>query len=134
MNWSKKIVLFTIAAAFIVGMFVISTNAQPGWARWEGNNGRHLGWSNGRHRGWRNRDRDWRDDDYRRYRRYRSRNSGVGILGSILGVSNYGYYNNGYSNNRYYRDDRRWEKERRKAWKRYQKAQRRSYRDGRYWY
>ena len=127
MNWSKKIVLFIVAVAFIIGMSVASANAQPGWARWEGNNGRHLGWSNGRHRGWRNRDRYWRDDDYRRYRRYRSRNSGIGILGTIFGGSNYGNSNNGY----YYRNDRRWEKERRKAWKRYQKAQRRAYRDGR---
>lgn len=136
MKLFKHFSLIALLLGFITAGFVISANAQPGRASYYGNNGNHYGWTNGRHRGWRNRDRRWRysrwrdddDDDRRRYRRYRTRNSGYSILGSILGIGN---YNNGYyDNNYYYGNSRRYEKERRKAWKRYRKAQRKAYRRG----
>jgi hypothetical protein len=121
-----------IATAILVsGIFVTASIAQPGHARWEGNNGRHLGWYKGRHRGW-DRDRGWRDRRAVYYRpvRYRTYNyypgygyggysNGIGssILSSI-GLGNLGYYNSGYR--RYYRSDH----DRRKWLKKYYKHQR----------
>jgi hypothetical protein len=142
----KRVTLVGLVFAFALGLYVSAVNAQPGRARWSGNNGNHYGWTQGRHRGWDNgRSRRWRNDDsYWRYRRYRYRNydddyrpryrrsygSGLGILGSIFGVSNGNYYNNGA----YYNNGYRSRKAERKAWKRYYKNQRKAYRNSGYRY
>ena len=52
MKMLKKISLALVALIFSLSMFVIAGEAQPGRAKWHGNNGRHLGWNNGRHKGW----------------------------------------------------------------------------------
>lgn len=155
---TKKLGAMLFSIAMVIGTLVVSGNAQPGRAGWYGNNGNHYGWTRGRHRGWNKRDRRaarryrnriYRDryyDDYDYDRDYRRRNSvsTLGVLGSILGISNggyynnNGYYNNGYYSNGYYGSRYSSSKARRKAMKRYYKAQRkaqkRAYRNSGYWY
>ncbi|HMJ07443.1 MAG TPA: hypothetical protein VK468_00465 [Pyrinomonadaceae bacterium] len=63
----KKFILALIAVAFSIGISVTASNAQ-GRSRWNGNQGRHNGWSQGRHRGWDNdRNRRGWDDNSRRW-------------------------------------------------------------------
>jgi hypothetical protein len=133
-----KTLSLTVAVVVSLGLFAITSSAQPGHARWEGNNGRHLGWYKGRHRGW---DRSWRDDDYyrrSRYRYYSYRNyypsyyptyryGTTSSILNVLGLGGYGYRNYGY-NNRYYGGTYISSRERRKLWKRYEKNRRRNYR------
>ncbi len=71
MKLFRRLTIALLALALCLSLVVISTTAQPGRARWEGNNGRHRGWSSGRHRGWSNRGRriGWNDDYYSGYRR-----------------------------------------------------------------
>ena len=124
MNILKKLGLAFASLAFVMALSVVSANAQPGKAGWNGNNGKHRGWTQGQHRGWnKGRKTGWQDrnswwsrqtdrryrtgryDDYkyRRLERQRER-----------------LYN---SRNRYYSDGYLSDKERRKLNKRYQKYQ-----------
>jgi hypothetical protein len=147
MNVLKTLGLTTAALALVLGLFVATSNAQPGHASWYGNNGRHNGWSNGWHNGWnRGRKRGWDNDNYygyyrrsrNRYYNYRTyypnygyqtyypnygyQNYGIGstILNAlgIGGYRNYGY-NNGYYGSSYLTSNQR-----RKMWKRYIKERR----------
>jgi hypothetical protein len=95
MNLLKKFGLTAAAGVFALTAFAVSSNAQPGRARWEGNNGRHLGWTQGRHRGWDRNDRGWRRDRYARSRYYGYQTY------PTYGYSTYGYNNYGYNTYRY---------------------------------
>jgi hypothetical protein len=71
MKMLKKISLALVAVIFSLSMFVIAGEAQPGHAKWHGNQGRHLGWNKGRRRGWNNgRKTGWRWHLLRRSRRH----------------------------------------------------------------
>ena len=48
----KRIGMALGAVVVFIGLFAVAGNAQPGKARWHGNNGKHTGWNNGNHRGW----------------------------------------------------------------------------------
>lgn len=100
MNLLKKFGLSAAAIVFALSAFAVSGNAQPGRARWEGNNGRHLGWTRGRHRGWDDDNRDWRRQRYARSR-YHGYQTYPNYGYSNYGYSNYGY--NGYNYNPYRR-------------------------------
>lgn len=139
----KILGLTSAAFALVLGLFVATSNAQPGRARWQGNNGRHLGWSNGRHNGWnKGRKRGWDNDYYNgSYRRSRNRYYGYqtyypnygyqtyypnysyrnnyGIGSTILNVLGIGGYRNYGYNNGYYGSSYLTSKERRKNHRRY---------------
>lgn len=68
----KTLGLTISALIFCFSLSVISANAQPGSARYEGNNGKHKGWDKGKHKGW-YKNKGWDRDSYSR-RRYSSRN------------------------------------------------------------
>jgi hypothetical protein len=68
MKLLKKLGLAFSAIAFLMSLAVMTTYAQPGKARYEGNRGKHRGWTIGKHRGW-NRDRNWERRDERWERR-----------------------------------------------------------------
>ena len=61
MNSLKKLSLIFTAIAFCLSLAVTATYAQPGRAKWQGNNGKHKGWYKGKHKGW-----DKRDDRFNR--------------------------------------------------------------------
>jgi len=65
----KKIGFVLFAIAFCLSLSITSAYAQPGKARYEGNNGKHKGWVKGQHKGWRKRDSR---SERRVYRGYRS--------------------------------------------------------------
>ena len=59
----KRIGLALGALVIFTGLFAAAGNAQPGKARWHGNNGRHTGWHRGNHNGWnKGRKSGWRWD------------------------------------------------------------------------
>ena len=67
MKLLKKLGLMLSAIAFCLSLSVATANAQPGKAKWTGNQGKHKGWTQGKHKGWSkgkkvgwiNRDDDW---------------------------------------------------------------------------
>lgn len=61
MKTLKKFGLIFTALAFCLTLAVSASYAQPGRAKYSGNNGKHRGWTQGRHRGW-----DKRDDRFER--------------------------------------------------------------------
>ena len=62
MNILKKLGLAFASLAFVMALSVVSANAQPGKAGWNGNNGKHRGWTQGQHRGWnKGRKTGWQD-------------------------------------------------------------------------
>jgi hypothetical protein len=78
MKLLKKISLAAFATCLLCIASSVPASAQHGRARWEGNSGRHLGWTMGRHNGWNKRTWNgrWRDRDSRystmSYWRYRN--------------------------------------------------------------
>ena len=151
MKLLKTFGLTTTALALVLGLFVATSNAQPGRAGWYGNNGRHNGWSNGRHNGWnRGRKRGWDNAYYNGYYR-RSRNryynyqtyypnynyqtyypnysyGNYGIGSTILNALGLGGYRNyGYTNG-YYGSSYLTSRQRHKMWKRYMKERRKNHR------
>ena len=91
MTLIRRIIVAGICLTFGMTLFVATTYAQPGRARWEGNRGLHRGWTQGRHRGWDNRGR--RSSYYGRRLSWRERRR--------LARLRYRMYN---TRNRYYRD------------------------------
>jgi hypothetical protein len=73
----KKLTLIFIAVAFCLSLSVVTSMAQPGKAKYKGNNGNHYGWEKGKHKGWNkgkkkgweNRDDRWDRNDDRLERR-----------------------------------------------------------------
>ncbi len=57
MKFVKKIGLILSAIVFCLSLAAASAYAQPGKARYEGNNGKHKGWEKGKHKGWQKRDK-----------------------------------------------------------------------------
>lgn len=76
MKLLKKLGLVFSSIAFLMSLAVVTTYAQPGKARYEGNRGKHRGWTIGKHKGWyKNRGWDRRDERWeRRNSRYDRRN------------------------------------------------------------
>ena len=119
MDLIRRLTLSVVGLAFCLSLAVVSSNAQPGRARWDGNRGQHRGWTQGRHRGWSNRGRriGWDDNYDNRYRRlsWRERRRLARIRARMLNNRNR-YYENGYSTpwerrrsiNRSYRYRRNW--------------------------
>ena len=68
----KKLGLIFGVIAFCLSLSVFAAYAQPGKAKWEGNKGKHKGWTKGKHKGWykndARRDERWerRDDRWER--------------------------------------------------------------------
>lgn len=143
MKTLTNLALMGIFVAFVISLSSVTASAQPGWARWQGNNGRHLGWTNGRHRGWeRERRREIRRYQQSRYYGYNSypsygyqtygynnygynpyrRSTGTTILSYVLGGRNY-RYNRGYYGSSYLTA-----KQRRKMYRRYVRDVRRDQR------
>ena len=112
-----------ITTALLFAFSVTSSYAQPGKARYGGNQGKHKGWERGNHDGWdRGRKTGWQgnyrhgrisDRERDRLRRQRER-----------------IFN---SRNRYYRDGYLNNNERRKLTKKVTKYRRNVYRDRRDW-
>lgn len=95
----RKIGLAILVAAFILTLSVITSYAQPGRARWEGNNGRHLGWTMGKHKG-------WYKDKHRKYRYNRYGTSYWDYLRMRERSRYNGYYYNPYGSSYNYRYSR----------------------------
>ena len=55
MKLFKKLGLIFAAFAFCLTVAISSSYAQPGKAKYEGNKGKHRGWTQGKHYGWNNR-------------------------------------------------------------------------------
>lgn len=134
MNYLKKLSLVASAVVFSLSLAAMSASAQPGRARYEGNNGKHKGWTQGKHYGWdRNQSdrydrRDRRSD--RRYSRIRQ-SSGLWSSGRIT-PQEYRRLSRqknriSRSENRYYRDGSLSYKENRKLDKQYDKYKRSVY-------
>ena len=51
MKTLKKLGLVFTALAFCISLAVTASYAQPGKAKWQGNNGKHKGWYKGKHKG-----------------------------------------------------------------------------------
>lgn len=79
MKTLKKLGLIFSAIAFCMSLLVASASAQPGKAKYEGNNGKHKGWTKGKHKGWEKRDERWDRRDSR-YDRRNDRNYSRGRL------------------------------------------------------
>lgn len=52
----KKLGLLFSAIVFCLSVSAASAYAQPGKAKYEGNRGKHKGWTIGKHKGWEKRD------------------------------------------------------------------------------
>lgn len=52
----KRLGLILSAVVFSLTIAASSSFAQPGKAKYEGNNGNHRGWTQGKHKGWEKRD------------------------------------------------------------------------------
>jgi len=65
MKLIRKFALAIVGVAFALSLFVSSSNAQPGKARWQGNKGKHIGWTKGRHNGWYKKKNKWYRRPYR---------------------------------------------------------------------
>jgi hypothetical protein len=52
MKLLKTLGLMFIVSAFLLAFSAVGSYAQPGKARWGGNQGKHKGWSKGNHYGW----------------------------------------------------------------------------------
>ena len=73
MSYLRKFGVIFMTIAFCLSLAVITSYAQPGNARWSGNNGRHRGWTQGRRNGWDNgRKTGWRNRSI--YQQQSSRN------------------------------------------------------------
>ena len=128
MKTLKKLGLIFTAIAFCLTLVVSVNYAQPGKAKYEGNNGKHKGWTKGKHKGWAKRDNNWVRtvrSDYQRYQnsRYYDRN------GRRITPQEYRrlqrQQNRIYrSQNRYYRDGSLSYKEQQKLNKQYSKYRR----------
>ena len=148
MSYLKKFGLFVSAIAFCLSLYVASADAQPGKARWNGNNGRHRGWQQGRRNGWNNgRKTGWQNRNV--YWQPRSRN----VYGSIFQNRNIYWQQNRYgrinpreyrrlqrqrariyrSSNRYYSDGYLSDRERRRLQRQQYRYRRSVYRDRRDW-
>ena len=79
MKTLKKLGLIFMALVFCLSLAASAINAQPGRAKYSGNNGKHKGWTKGNPNGWEKRDNNWvrtAGRDYQRYQnsRYYDRN------------------------------------------------------------
>lgn len=126
MNYLKKIGFVLSAAIFCLSLAALSASAQPGKAKYGGNNGKHKGWTQGRHNGWnRNQTIDWnRRGSYRRTNR--------GIFNNRITWQEYRRLSRqksrlGRTENRYYRDGVLSSKEQGKLDKKYGKYRRSVY-------
>ena len=68
MKYLRTLTVIFASILLLAGIYIGTANAQPGRASWQGNRGRHLGWTIGRHRGW-NRERRQRIRLNRTWRR-----------------------------------------------------------------
>ena len=71
MKTLKKLGLIFSTIAFCMTLAVTASYAQPGKAKYKGNNGKHKGWTQGKNKGWDKRDNKWVRNNGRDYRRYR---------------------------------------------------------------
>lgn len=114
MNLFRKLLLAGSTLAILTSMAVVAANAQPGRARWEGNNGRHLGWYNQRY------NRRFRNNRYGNFDRYSVYGARPGYLSwrerRRLERQRYRLYN---QRNRYYSDGFLNNRERRRLSQRY---------------
>jgi len=128
MKTLKKFGLFLTAIAFCLSLAVTASYAQPGKAKYEGNKGKHKGWTQGKHRGWDRRDDNWvrtNGRDYRRQRdgRYYDRN-GIRITPQERRRLERQQSRLGRLRDRFYRDGSLSNKEERKLDKKYTKYRR----------
>ncbi len=124
----KKFGLLLSAIAFCLSLAVTASYAQPGKAKYEGNKGKHKGWTQGKHRGWDRRDDNWvrtNGRDYRRQRdgRYYDRN-GIRITPQERRRLERQQSRLGRLRDRFYRDGSLSNKEERKLDKKYTKYRR----------
>jgi len=99
MYFFKRVGLIFSAILFCLSILAITGNAQPGRARWEGNNGRHRGWENGNWRNGRGQERfrqsrSWR---YGRINPWEARNLRRERI-RLIRTRNRFYRNDGYIN------------------------------------
>jgi hypothetical protein len=73
MKLLKKLGLALSALAFCLSLSVATTYAQPGKARYEGNRGKHKGWTKGKHKGWDKNNVGWENRSNRVSDRERNR-------------------------------------------------------------
>lgn len=123
MKLFKTLSLGVFVAAMMIAFSITSTYAQPGKARWGGNQGKHRGWERGNHEGWETGRKTGWNRNYRQGRisdRERDR----------LRRQREKIYN---SRNRYFRDGYLNNNERRRLSNKVTKYRRNVYRDRRDW-
>lgn len=128
MKLLKKIGLSITAIAFCLSLAFTASYAQPGKAKYQGNSGKHRGWTQGKHKGWNKRDGNWvrtNGRDYRRQRdgRYYDRN-GIRITPQERRRLERQQSRLGRLRDRYYRDGSLNSKEQQKLDKKYSKYRR----------
>jgi len=144
MSYLRKFGLLFTVFAFCMSLAVVTSFAQPGKARWEGNNGRHRGWEQGKRNGWNNgRKTGWRNrnnDYYWQQNRYGSRDyySRQNRWGGRVTPREYWRMQRQRSRiyrntDRYYSDGYLSDKESRKLMKQRYKYRRSAYRNRRDW-